>query len=61
MNKGNSMTDLTTMMMSEAMVSQQTSSCGLAPPNMSRREFIKGRDRFRCSCFSRRFYARRMF
>jgi aerobic-type carbon monoxide dehydrogenase small subunit (CoxS/CutS family) len=42
MNEGNSITDLTTMMVSEAMVSKQTSVCGLAPPNMSRREFIKG-------------------
>jgi aerobic-type carbon monoxide dehydrogenase small subunit (CoxS/CutS family) len=42
MDKTKSMTDVTTMMMSEAMVSQATAATGLAPPNMSRREFIKG-------------------
>ncbi len=34
--------DTVTLMMSQAMVSQTTALIGLAPPNMSRREFIKG-------------------
>jgi aerobic-type carbon monoxide dehydrogenase small subunit (CoxS/CutS family) len=42
MNSAKPITDITSLMMAEAMVSQATASAGLAPPNMSRREFIKG-------------------